>query len=62
MLTPKTKTMQTVRELVKEYYPTARPVSINNGKYYEIWADNSYLGQGKSKTAAWKAAYNNNIR
>lgn len=54
--------MKAVVELVKAYYPTAKPVSINNGKYYEIWADSSYLGQGKSKAAAWKAAYNNNIR
>jgi len=54
--------MQTIVELVKQYYPTAKPVSINNGKYYETLADTSYLGQGKSKTAAWKAAYNNNIR
>lgn len=59
--------VKTPSQLVLEYYPEAKPV--NKGKYYEIWVEASqtrpwstYLGQGKSKKAAWKVAYNNNVR
>ncbi len=47
----------TPREQVLEYYPGALP--INRGKYFEILAGDIYLGMGKSRKAAWKAASRN---
>lgn len=44
-------------EQVLKYYPNANPV--NKGKYFEIWCDDKYLGKGKSKKNAWKAASRN---
>jgi len=53
--------LKTASELVREYYPTATPIMVKN--HYEIiTADGRYLGQGKSKKQAWRAAYNNNVR
>ena len=48
---------QTPREQVIEYYPNAIPIS--KGKYFEIWCNDKYLGKGKSKKNAWKAASKN---
>lgn len=51
------------RILVLKDYPNA--VCLNkkgvNYKtdYYEVWSDGSFLGKGKSKKAAWNAAYKN---
>ncbi len=45
--------------LVLKDFPTAKPIKVK--KHIEIWADNVYLGQGKSNKQAWKAAYNQNI-
>lgn len=54
--------MKTPRELVLLYYPNAKAVNIGSksgGRYYNILSDKTYLGQGKSSKAAWKAAYRN---
>lgn len=48
------------REEVLKYYPKAQAKLRPNGKkYYEIWSNNEYLGQGKTSKAAWKAASRN---
>lgn len=50
----------TPKEEVLKYYPKAQCKLRSNGKkYYEIWSESIYLGQGKSKEAAWKAALRN---
>ncbi len=46
-------------KIVLKYYPNAKLLKSEKGNYYEIYNDNEYLGKGKSKKAAWKAAYNN---
>lgn len=46
--------------LVKQYHPNAMVKLRPTGKkYYQVWDGEAYLGQGKSKKAAWKAAWNN---
>lgn len=46
--------------LVKKYHPNATVKLRPTGKrYYQVWDGETYLGQGKSKKAAWKAAWNN---
>jgi hypothetical protein len=50
-----------VKELVIEYVSTAECKLRPNGKeYYEIIKDEIFvLGQGKTPSQAWKAAWNN---
>mgnify|MGYP003335617981 CR=1 FL=1 len=53
------------KEQVLKYYPYAKCVNIGakNGNYYHIYSNPTqmghYLGQGKSKEQAWKAASRN---
>lgn len=53
--------MKSPREIVQQYYPDAIAVNVGckKGDYYNITCNGSYLGQGKSKAAAWKAASRN---
>lgn len=51
-------------ELVKKDYPNAVAVNVGTkigANYYHILTEQNgtYLGQGKSKQAAWTAAYRN---
>lgn len=63
----KFKDMKTPTELVKEYYPNALPINIGTkkgGNYYHIMSEKEngiYLGKGKSKKAAWIAAYRHGL-
>ena len=54
----------TPREEVLKVYPDAKPVNIGTKKglryYHIVTGENAFLGQGKSKSAAWKAASKNN--
>lgn len=61
-------------EIVRKYYPKSQVMQV--GKLYEVYTAGhapvdgktnallrpSYMGQGKSKKAAWNAAYNNWIK
>lgn len=49
----------TPSQIVRQEYPNAKVLKIGTKQRYEVWADDKYLGQGQSKKAAWKAAYNN---
>lgn len=53
--------MKTPSQQVLEYYPDAKPINVGsaNKSYYEIWSGTIYLGKGKSKKNAWKAASRN---
>lgn len=53
--------MKKPKDIVLQYYPLAKAVNIGskNGDYYNIVSEETYLGQGKSKEAAWKAASRN---
>lgn len=53
--------MKTAKEIVLKYYPQAKAIDVKckKGSYYNIYSGNDYLGQGKTTTAAWQAAYKN---
>jgi hypothetical protein len=48
-------------EVLKEFPKAICRKRLTGERYYEIFAciDGMYLGQGKTKLAAWKSAYNN---
>lgn len=49
-------------DVVLKHYPKAKALNIGTkkgGNYFHIMSEGYYLGKGKSKSAAWKAAYRN---
>lgn len=53
----------TYYEDVKQYYPNAMVFELytikRKKRIHEVWSPLKYLGQGKSKKAAWKSASRN---